>query len=79
MPSWVEDQARVEARIYRDGREVWRNLKLSVRQALDDYTRIYSPPGMQEVAFTDCQATTETVYACEQFRQLQTRRTYPTK
>src|SRR5678816_3566920 len=59
MPSWVDDQARIEATIYRDGPEVWRNLKLSLRQAIEDYTRIYTPAGMVEVEFTDCAHTTE--------------------
>src|SRR5205823_8527575 len=59
MPGWVEDDARKEALIYRDGPEVWRNLKLSLGQAVHDYTRIYSPPGTVEVEYSDCAPVTE--------------------
>ncbi len=56
---WIEDKARREAQIYRDGPEIWRNLKLSIRQEVEDYTRIYSPPGTMEIQFADCLAITE--------------------
>jgi hypothetical protein len=37
VASWVEDDARREALIYRDGPEVWRDLKLSLKQEVDVY------------------------------------------
>jgi hypothetical protein len=58
MSSWVEDDARLEALVYRDGPEVWRNLKVSLQQAVADYTKIYTPAGEQEVEYTDCRPVT---------------------
>lgn len=51
---WVEDDARSKAILHRDGPELWRDVKLSLRQAINDYTRIYTPAGQIEVEYTDC-------------------------
>ncbi|HUJ22878.1 MAG TPA: hypothetical protein VLX58_15200 [Bryobacteraceae bacterium] len=59
MSSWVEDEARIQAVLFRDGPELWRDLKSSLHQAVKDYTRIYSPPGMIEVQCTDCASRAE--------------------
>jgi hypothetical protein len=55
---WVEDEARKAAIIFRDGPELWRDLNVSLRQAVEDYTRIYSPMDTQEVKFTNFQPDT---------------------
>jgi hypothetical protein len=54
MASWVEQEAKRWARIYKYGPEIWRNLKVSLEQAVSDYTRIYTPEGKQEFEYTDC-------------------------
>jgi hypothetical protein len=59
MASWVEQEAKRWARIYKYGPEIWRNLKVSLEQAVSDYTRIYTPEGKQEFEYTDCMPVTE--------------------
>jgi hypothetical protein len=54
MPSWVEEDARSEALLDREGPEVWRDLKASIRQGVADYTRIYTPEGTVEVQSGSC-------------------------
>lgn len=56
---WVEDDATIKAILHRDGREAWRDIKTSIRQAVDDYTRIYSPPGAVEIQYAACVPTTD--------------------
>jgi hypothetical protein len=60
MSSWVEDEARAEAMLYRDGPEIWRDLKVSIKNAVEDYTRIYTPPGTVDVQYMDYQKAGET-------------------
>lgn len=57
--SWVEDDANKNALLHRDGPERWRDIKTSVREAVEDYTRIYSPPGVIEIQYTPCTPSTE--------------------
>jgi hypothetical protein len=52
--SWIEDDAKRLALIYRDGPEVWRDVKVSLRQAVDDYTKFFSPEEVPEVQYADC-------------------------
>jgi hypothetical protein len=59
MASWVEDDARINAILFRDGPELWRDLKSSLHQAVKDYTRIYSPQDVVEVQYTDCTPVSE--------------------
>jgi hypothetical protein len=59
MSSWVEDDARIQAILFRDSPELWRDLKSSLHQAVKDYTRIYSPPDVVEVQYTDCTPVSE--------------------
>jgi|SRR5579863_255522 len=54
MASWVEDDARILAILFRDGPELWRDLKSSLHRAVNDYTRIYGAPDAVEVQYTDC-------------------------
>jgi hypothetical protein len=57
--SWLEDEAIERAILYRDGPEVWRDIKASIRQVAEDYTRFYSPPGTVELQYTACTQTTD--------------------
>jgi hypothetical protein len=59
MASWVERDAMRMALLYRDGPEQWNNIKRSIRQAIEDYTRIYSAPGAPDVQYVDCGENTE--------------------
>jgi hypothetical protein len=59
MASWVEKSARKHALILRDGPELWANLKVYLRQAVEDYTRIYTPTGEVEVQYSNCLQVTE--------------------
>jgi hypothetical protein len=54
VASWVEDDARRDALIYRDGPEVWRNLKLSLEQEVGKHVEIYDEPGTESIQFTNC-------------------------
>jgi hypothetical protein len=56
---WVEDEANKNALLHRDGPERWRDIKTSIREAVEDYTRIYSPPGVIEIQYTSCAPSTE--------------------
>jgi hypothetical protein len=59
MPSWVERDAKRMALLYRDGPEQWSNIKLSIKQAIDDYIRIYSAPGAPDLQYVDCGENSE--------------------
>ena len=59
MASWVEKAARQRALLLRDAPELWATLKVHLRQAVADYTRIYTPSGEVEVEYSNCLQVTE--------------------
>jgi hypothetical protein len=52
---WLQDDARIAALIYRDGKDLWRDLKLAIRTAVDEYNRIYCEPGHPDLSYNGCE------------------------
>ena len=49
MSNWVRERARDEANIWQEPSQLWSALKTSIQEAVATWTKIYSPPGTQDL------------------------------
>jgi hypothetical protein len=56
MSNWIRERAHAEANVWREPYELWSALRTSIQEIIDTWTRIYSPPGKQEIVITPGEA-----------------------
>jgi len=49
MSNWIRERAHAEANVWREPYELWSALRMSIQETVNTWTRIYSPPGKQEI------------------------------
>lgn len=56
---WVEERARQDAALFRDAREIWRDLKLAAETAVEQFNKFYCHRDAPEFEFRACDEITE--------------------